>query len=248
MCFHPDSTVTLATMTCSEIAAVIKKLAELCLELQQKYEWIQVFENKGAIMGCSNPHPHCQIWASSFLPTEPSKKDEMQKEYFKKHKRILLMDYTKRELNYQVRVVVESEKWACLVPFWAVWPFETYLIPKRHCLRLQNLDDEEIEDLASMLKKLLCKYDNLFQTSFPYSMGWHGAPSGKYLNKKNDDGEDACFYWQLHATFLPPLLRSSTVKKFMVGYEMLAEAQRDLTPEKAADILRNLSTIHYKDQ
>jgi UDPglucose--hexose-1-phosphate uridylyltransferase len=198
---------------------------------------VQVFENKGAIMGCSNPHPHGQIWAGTALPNELSKEDRQQQAYLAEHATPLLVDYVNLEANRQERVVVATEHWLAVVPYWALWPYEILLMPRRHVLRLPDLTDEERDDLAAALKRLLIRYDNLFETSFPYSMGWHGAPGGS--------GEDG--YWQLHAHFYPPLLRSATVKKFMVGYELLAEAQRDLTPEQAAERLRTLSELDYRE-
>ncbi|KAH7962297.1 hypothetical protein HPB52_015386 [Rhipicephalus sanguineus] len=238
MCFHPCSNVTLPLMSQSEVETVINEWALQTEQLGQTYTWVQVFENKGAIMGCSNPHPHCQIWASSFLPNEPRLKDKSQRAYFEKTGKPLLVDYVSRELKKNERTVLVSDHWVALVPFWAVWPYETMLVPKRHVTRLYELNAAEKSDLASIMRKLLTKYDNLFSTSFPYSMGWHGAPTGEYLNQDVS-------HWQLHATYLPPLLRSATVQKFMVGYEMLAQPQRDLTPEQAADTLRALSEVHY---
>jgi UDPglucose--hexose-1-phosphate uridylyltransferase len=187
-------------------------------------------------MGCSNPHPHGQIWAGSALPNEPAKEERQQCAYFETHGEPLLVAYAKLETDRQERIVVENEHWLAVVPYWAVWPFETLLLPRRHVLRLPGLTDAERDALASILKRLLTKYDNLFEVSFPYSMGWHGAPYG--------EGEPS--HWQLHAHFYPPLLRSATVKKFMVGYEMLAEAQRDLTAEQAAERLRALPEVHYR--
>lgn len=238
MCFHPCSNVTLPLMSQPEVETVIDEWALQTEQLGQTYTWVQVFENKGAIMGCSNPHPHCQIWASSFLPNEPRLKDKSQRAYLEKTGKPLLVDYVSRELKKNERTVLVSDHWVALVPFWAVWPYETMLVPKRHVTRLYELNAAEKSDLASIMRKLLTKYDNLFSTSFPYSMGWHGAPTGKYLNQDVS-------HWQLHATYLPPLLRSATVQKFMVGYEMLAQPQRDLTPEQAADTLRALSEVHY---
>ncbi|GFS94103.1 galactose-1-phosphate uridylyltransferase [Trichonephila clavipes] len=238
MCFHPKSNVTLPLMTIDEIIRVIDTWIKELLDLGTKFTWVQIFENKGDIMGCSNPHPHCQIWASSFLPDEPRIKDKQQYEYFIKNNSVLLMDYLKEELKTMVRVVLSNESWVVLVPYWAVWPYEVMLLPKRHVLKLSDLTKDEKYSLAVIMKKLLTKYDNLFETSFPYSMGWHGAPTGPCPKDYS--------YWQLHASYYPPLLRSATVKKFMVGYEMLAQAQRDLTPEQAAERLRNLSEEHYK--
>lgn len=189
-------------------------------------------------MGCSNPHPHGQIWANSFLPNEVAREDKAQRQYFEKHGSVLLVDYAKRELELKERIVVETEHWLAVVPYWAVWPFETLLLPKAHVKRLTELSTEQSADLAVILKKLTTKYDNLFETSFPYSMGFHAAPFN------GEDNE----HWQLHAHFYPPLLRSATVRKFMVGYEMLGESQRDLTAEQAADRLRALNEVHYKER
>ena len=237
MCFSPRHDLTLPEMSLQDIRAVVGVWEEQFTELGEKYRWVQVFENKGAIMGCSNPHPHGQVWASDFLPNEPSKEDLNEKRYFDEKGQPLLVDYLKMEEQQGERVVVENDSWVTLVPFWAVWPFETILLPRRNILRFPDLTAKEKDDLAAILKISLTKYDNLFETSFPYSMGWHGAPY--------DDRDNR--HWQLHAHFYPPLLRSATVKKFMVGYEMLAEAQRDLTAEKAAERLRELSDTHFKE-
>jgi UDPglucose--hexose-1-phosphate uridylyltransferase len=223
-------------MALADIRGVVDVWAEQVTELGQWYRWVQVFENKGEMMGCSNPHPHGQIWAGEGLPNEPAKEDNQQRAYLKEHDRPLLLDYADLEAHRQERIVVENEHWLAVVPYWAVWPFETLLTPRRHTLRLPDLDNSQRDALAAILKHLLTKYDNLFEVSFPYSMGWHGAPT---------DGQEHP-HWQLHAHFYPPLLRSATVKKFMVGYEMLAEAQRDLTAEQAAKRLRALPELHYK--
>jgi len=236
MCFSPRHDLTLPEMDLAAVRGVIDTWAEQIDELGQSYRWVQVFENKGAVMGCSNPHPHGQIWALDALPNEPFKEDGQQRRYFEENGRVLLLDYAKREQERSDRLVVENECWLAVVPYWAIWPFEILLLPKRHIMRLPDLVDRERDALAGIMRALLSKYDNLFETSFPYSMGWHGAPF------VTDEVE----HWQLHAHFYPPLLRSATVKKFMVGFEMLAEAQRDLTAEQAAERLRGLSTIHYK--
>jgi UDPglucose--hexose-1-phosphate uridylyltransferase len=228
ICFSPRHDLTLAQMDPADIQAVIQTWIRESEILSQQYPWVQVFENKGSVMGCSNPHPHGQIWASSFVPLEPSKEDREQKNFFQKNGRKLLTDYLQQELQLKERVVVENEEWAVVVPYWAVWPFETLLLPKFAVQRLTELSTSSTKSLASAMKSLLQAYDALFETSFPYSMGWHGAPYQK------EAGE----HWQLHAHFYPPLLRSATVKKFMVGYEMMAEPQRDLTPESAAERLR----------
>nr|XP_031532426.1 galactose-1-phosphate uridylyltransferase isoform X6 [Vicugna pacos] len=225
MCFHPWSDVTLPLMSVPEIRAVIDAWASVTEELGAQYPWVQIFENKGAMMGCSNPHPHCQVWASSFLPDVAQREERSQRAYQSQHGEPLLMEYGHQELLRKERLVLTSEHWLVLVPFWAVWPFQTLLLPRRHVRRLPELTPTERDDLASIMKKLLTKYDNLFETSFPYSMGWHGAPTGSEAGANWD-------HWQLHAHYYPPLLRSATVRKFMVGYEMLAQAQRDLTPEQ----------------
>jgi UDPglucose--hexose-1-phosphate uridylyltransferase len=199
---------------------------------------VQVFENKGEMMGCSDPHPHGQIWATDRLPLEAEKEDRNQRSYLERQASPLLVDVLQRELAEGARVVCLEEDWAVIVPFWAVWPFETLLLPRRHVLRLEDLTMSERDGLARILKRMLARYDNLFQTSFPYSMGWHGAPFG--------DGPAS--HWTLHAHFYPPLLRSASVRKFMVGYEMLAEPQRDLTAEAAAERLRAESETHYRQR
>jgi UDPglucose--hexose-1-phosphate uridylyltransferase len=236
ICFSPRHDLTLAEMSVAEIEAVIDTCAEQVTELGERYRWVQVFENKGEMMGCSNPHPHGQVWAGSALPDAVAREDARQAGYLAAHGTPLLLDYERLEVERGERVVVVNDDWLAVVPFWAVWPFETLLLPRRHVLRLPDLDSGQRQALAGALQELLIRYDNLFETSFPYSMGWHGAPHGC--------GD--CRHWQLHAHFYPPLLRSATVKKFMVGYEMLAEAQRDLTAEQAAERLRSVPILHYK--
>lgn len=238
ICFSPDHSKTLPLLSVDEITEVVKVWQEQLRELGQKYQWVQIFENKGAAMGCSNPHPHGQIWANSFLPNEVARADQTQRAYLAKYGSVMLMDYAKREMELKERIVVETEHWLAVVPYWAIWPFETLLLPKAHVKRLTDLTEEQAKDLALALKKLTTKYDNLFETSFPYSMGFHAAP---FNGEENE-------HWQLHAHFYPPLLRSATVRKFMVGYEMLGESQRDLTAEQAAQRLQALSEIHYKEK
>ncbi|AKD37922.1 galactose-1-phosphate uridylyltransferase [Pasteurella multocida subsp. multocida OH4807] len=238
ICFSPDHSKTLPLLTVEEITEVIKVWQDQLHELGKTYQWVQIFENKGAAMGCSNPHPHGQIWANSFLPNEVVREDQTQRAYFEKHGSVMLVDYVKRELELKERIVVETEHWLAVVPYWAVWPFETLLLPKVQVKRLTDLTDAQANDLALALKKLTTKYDNLFEISFPYSMGFHAAPFNQDSNE----------HWQLHAHFYPPLLRSATVRKFMVGYEMLGESQRDLTAEQAAERLRVLSDVHYKQK
>jgi len=235
ICFSPRHDLTLAEMAVSDIRKVVDVWATQTTELGERYRWVQVFENKGAAMGCSNPHPHGQIWASNFVPNEIIAEERGQKDYHEKKGSVLLLDYAKRELVAQKRVVVSNTHWVAVVPFWAVWPYDILLLPTRQVQRLPELTDDERTSLAKIMQALLIRYDNLFETSFPYSMGWHAAP-----NEGNQS------HWQLHAHFYPPLLRSATVKKFMVGYEMLAEAQRDLTAEQAAQRLRDLLNQHYR--
>jgi UDPglucose--hexose-1-phosphate uridylyltransferase len=239
VCFSPRHDWTLPEMPVTAIREVIDVWADQTEELGRRYRWVQIFENKGAVMGCSNPHPHGQIWAGDFLPNEAVREDRQQREHFERHGRPLLLDYLDDELRAGGRVVVGNEHWVVVVPYWATWPYETLLLPRRRVPRLPDLTDVERVALAEILKLHLTRYDNLFETSFPYSMGWHGAPFG--------GGNDTA-HWQLHAHFYPPLLRSATVKKFMVGYELLAEAQRDITPEAAAGTLRGLSDIRFESQ
>ena len=174
ICFHPNSNISLPLMTNEEIVRVIDTWIDVSEDLGKTYNWVQLFENKGAIMGCSNPHPHCQVWSSSFLPNEARIKDKMQRNYKNTHNRPLLMDYLNKELKKNERIVAQNDNWVVLVPFWAVWPFETMLLPKRQVQRIIDLNDSEKKDLADIMRQLLIKYDNLFEVSFPYSMGWHG--------------------------------------------------------------------------
>ena len=235
ICFSPDHSKTLPQLSVEEIGYVIDTWAEQTIELGKQYPWVQLFENKGAVMGCSNPHPHGQIWASSFLPNEAKSEEDNQREWAANKGSNMLVEYARQESESGARTVVENDTWIAVVPYWAAWPFETLLLPKRHVLRITDLIEAERHDLADALKRLTTKYDNLFNTSFPYSMGWHGAPMM----------EGDFSHWQLHAHFYPPLLRSATVRKFMVGFEMLAETQRDLTAEQAAERLRALPETHY---
>jgi len=236
VCYSPRHDLTLPEMSEETIRQVVDTWADEIAQLGQRYRWVQVFENKGSIMGCSNSHPHGQVWALDALPSEPAKEDEQQRSYFTEYESPLLMDYILLELEQQERVVVQNIHWLAVIPYWAIWPFEAIIIPRRHVLRIPDLSEAERDGLAEILKRMLTRYDNLFEVPFPYSMGWHGAPT---------DNSDYT-YWQLHAHLYPPLLRSATIRKFMVGYEMLAEPQRDLTAEQAAERLRGLSDIHYK--
>lgn len=213
-------------------------------ELATRFVWVQIFENKGAAMGCSNPHPHCQIWSCSFLPSEPATKHAHLQAYYRQHGRPLLGDYAERELARGERVVCSNDGWLVVVPFWAAWPFETLLIARGpKCRRISDLTPRQADDLASIIKELTTKYDNLFRCSFPYSMGWHGAPTAQLQTPETDAA------WTLHATYYPPLLRSASVRKFMVGFELLCQTQRDLTAEQAAQRLRQMDgQRHYSEE
>ncbi len=238
ICYSPDHSLTLPQLDHEKIVAIIDTWKAQAIELGKDYHWVQIFENKGAIMGCSQPHPHGQIWANSFLPTEIAKKDHKQREHLERHGSNLLLDYVNTELTLNERIVYQNAHWVALVPYWAAWPFETMLLPKTHIARLEDMSPSQQDDLADALKTITTIYDNVFNCSFPYSMGFHFAPYEPTPENKH--------YWQLHASFYPPLLRSASVRKFMVGYEMLAEPQRDLTPEQAASLLKKQSHIHYK--
>jgi UDPglucose--hexose-1-phosphate uridylyltransferase len=238
ICFSPRHDLTLPELPLPAIRRVIDVWAEQTTDLGATYRWVQVFENKGAMMGASNPHPHGQVWAEDALPDEAAAEDRAQRAYHASQGRPLLIDVAQAEAECGKRVVVENDAWLAIVPFWAVWPFETLLLPRTQVRRLPDLDAGQREALADILRRLLTRYDNLFEISFPYSMGWHGAPY--------DPG--AHDHWTLHAHFYPPLLRSATVRKWMVGYELLAEAQRDITPESAAARLRDLPEAHYRQR
>lgn len=228
ICFSPRHDLTLAGLAPADLERVIATWQQETARLGQRYRWVQVFENKGAVMGCSNPHPHGQVWALDALPTIPAQEDEQQRRYAAEHGRPLLLDYVEAELRHGERVVHANADWAVVVPYWATWPFETLLLPRFAAPRLTDVSPAQVATLAAALQELLRRYDALFQVDFPYSMGLHGAPFGPADPSP----------WQVHAHFHPPLLRSATVKKFMVGFEMLGEAQRDLTPETAAARLR----------
>jgi UDPglucose--hexose-1-phosphate uridylyltransferase len=236
VCFSPDHGRTLPELSNEQVRALIDIWAEQTAELSKDHQWVQLFENKGAMMGCSNPHPHGQIWASNHIPDEVLIECTNQTRYFAEHRRVLLLDVVDQEIQKKERIIVQTEYWLAIVPWWASWPFETLLLPRFVVQSIDQLEDAQREDLAIALRELTARYDNLFVCSFPYSMGWHGAPH---------DGGDYQGV-QLHAHFYPPLLRSASVRKFMVGYEMLAEPQRDLTPEQAAAALQAVSPVHYK--
>lgn len=238
VCFSPRHDLTLPELDISSIEKIITTWTEQTVDVSEKdfIHYVQVFENKGAIMGCSNPHPHSQIWGTELIPNEPAKEFEKQKKYFSQNNRTLLSDYLAEEHKLKERILFTNDHFTVLVPFWAVWPFETMLIAHRDVSYLSELTSSEVGALAEAMKQITTRYDNLFEISFPYSMGFHQAP---FDNQPHPE-------WTLHTHFYPPLLRSATVRKFMVGYEMLAMPQRDITPESAAERLRSLSDIHYK--
>lgn len=238
ICFSPRHDLTVPLMEIKSIRKVIDVWTKEYSDLG-KLDYInnvQIFENKGSMMGCSNPHPHCQIWAQKNLPVEIMKEQPHLSAYYMLQHRTLLADYLELEINKNERIICSNESFVALVPFWAIWPFETMIISKRAVPSLTSLTDAEKDDLAAIYKLLTVRYDNLFETSFPYSMGLHQSPT---------DGKEHP-EWHFHMHFYPPLLRSATVKKFMVGYEMLANPQRDFTAEQSAERLRKLSNIHYK--
>lgn len=239
VCFSPRHDLSLPEFDMSTLEDVIATWTEQSADLGERdsTHYVQVFENKGEAMGASNPHPHSQIWASGHIPNEPHKELAAQTDYYNEHSRPLLADYLAEEHRQKERLLAANDHFTALVPFWAVWPFEVLLTAHRPGLtRLTEMTSAEATALAEILKAITIRYDNLFEISFPYSMGFHQAPF---------DGQDHP-EWMLHAHFYPPLLRSATVRKFMVGYEMLGMPQRDITPETAADRLRNLPGVHYK--
>jgi UDPglucose--hexose-1-phosphate uridylyltransferase len=229
ICYSPDHSKSLGQLDHEEIVAVVDCWCEQSAELGHRFANVQIFENKGEMMGASNPHPHGQIWATEHVPDVVKTEGLTQLLWYQTHNRSMLSTLAAQEAGGE-RSVIETEHWIAIVPYWAVWPFETLLLPRFSVARLPELSPAQRSDLASMLRHLLVRYNRLFECSFPYSMGWHGAP---FTDEPSD-------HWLLHAHFYPPLLRSATIRKFMVGYEMLAEAQRDLTPEQAADRLRSV--------
>ena len=238
VCFSPRHDLTIPEMTAEQVRKVVDLLCSeyTTLGALDFVNYVQIFENKGAIMGCSNPHPHGQIWVQQSIPDEPLKKQAAQKRYFEAHATTLLTDYIAEESRRQERILFENDHFVALIPFWAVWPFEAMIVPRRPMPRITDMTDAEKTAFADAYRQLTILYDNLFDTSFPYSAGIHQAPT---------DGQTHA-YWHWHMAFYPPLLRSATVKKFMVGYEMLANPQRDITPEQAAIRLRDLPKVHYK--
>ncbi|UOB18646.1 UDP-glucose--hexose-1-phosphate uridylyltransferase [Abyssalbus ytuae] len=240
ICFSPNHSLTLPLMSVNEITDVVKLWKKEYTELgaKEQINYVQIFENKGAIMGCSNPHPHGQIWSHHSIPVEVQKKTKQQKEYWEKNKKSLLQDYLKQELIKDERILLKNKHFVALVPFWAVWPYETMIIPVNHYQNISQLNEEEETAFAEIIKKLTTKYDNLFEVSFPYSAGIHQSPTD---GNKHEE-------WHFHMSFYPPLLRSAEIKKFMVGYEMFATPQRDITPELAAKTLMQLPEQHYSNQ
>jgi UDPglucose--hexose-1-phosphate uridylyltransferase len=238
LCFSPRHDLTLAEMSAPEVRGVVDAWADETRSLgaQPEIAYVQAFENKGAMMGCSNPHPHGQVWATSYVPQVPARKLETQRAWLGSHGSDLLGDYLEEELRRGERLVCRNESWVALVPWWAVWPFELMLVPVRRAADLPSLPGDARDGLADLLRRCAVRYDNLFRTSFPYSLGFHGQPY--------DGGEHP--EWRLHAVFFPPLLRSATVRKFLVGFELTAEPQRDLTAEAAAARLREQGETHYR--
>ena len=237
ICFSPRHDLTVAEMEPADLRGVVDTWVEHYAELNATpgIAYVEIFENRGDMMGCSNPHPHCQIWSTSIVPNEVEKESAAQEEYYRTYGRTLLADYLEHELQDGARVVCANDHFAALVPWWAVWPFEVMLISRRPMSGLDELTLDERDGLADILKRTTTRYDNLFETSFPYSFGFHQRPAGPPNPA-----------WHLHAHFAPPLLRSATVRKFLVGYELLAMPQRDITAEAAALRLRDLSETHYK--
>ncbi len=238
ICFSPRHDLTLPEMTVPDIRKIVDLWVSEFQTLGEKayINYVQIFENKGAMMGCSNPHPHGQIWAQQHVPLEPAKEEVQQKKYYQENNKSLLLAYLELELGQQERIVAENQSFVALVPFWAVWPYEVMIISRRHIQHIGMMTEQEKDDYADMLRQVTIMYDNVFEISFPYSAGIHQSPT---------DGEPHP-EWHLHMHFYPPLLRSATVKKFMVGYEMLGNPQRDITPESSAEKLRGLSKVHYK--
>ncbi len=237
ICFSPDHSKTLPVMEESDITKIITLWQEEFKNLGSRDDinHVQIFENKGATMGCSNPHPHGQIWAQRSIPQEVQKKNKKLKEYWDDNGSSLLGDYLKQELELQERILIETEYFVALIPYWAVWPYEAMIIPRTQHINILSLNEAEKRDYAKIIKALTTMYDNLFKISFPYSAGIHQSPT---------DGQERA-EWHFHMSFYPPLLRSATVKKFMVGYEMFATPQRDITAEMAAETLRDLPKKHY---
>lgn len=234
VCFSPKHNLTIANMELPDLRRVVDEWVAQYGELGGKpfINYVQIFENRGAMMGASNPHPHCQIWSERSVPNEPAKEQASLIAWREEHGSCLLCDYLRLELETRVRTVDENDTFVTMVPFWAVWPFEIMVIAKRHLTAIDGLNDAERDGLAEILKRATRRYDGVFNVSFPYSMGFHQKPT----DGQNHDE------WHLHLHFYPPLLRSATVRKFLVGYEMLGMPQRDITAESAAERLRAIKT------
>jgi UDPglucose--hexose-1-phosphate uridylyltransferase len=237
LCFHPDHSLTLARMTQSEIRTVVDAWTHEFQELSALdwIEYVQIFENRGAMMGASNPHPHGQIWSTGFVPDEPAAETVAQRAHLDSTGHCLLCDYLAAEQSSAERIIFENEHFAAVVPWWATWPYEVLLLSRRHAGSLPEFSSAERDSFANALNRLTTRFDNLFHTSFPYTMGFHQSPTD---GKSHEE-------WHFHAHFYPPLLRSATVRKFMVGFEMLGMPQRDITPEAAANRLRDSSELHF---
>lgn len=236
VCFSPAHNLTVAEMDSAALRRVVDTWVEEYRRLSARpgIAYVEIFENRGDMMGCSNPHPHCQIWASSSLPNEVSKEDAAQRAWHKRTGRTMLADYLARETSLDERIVCANGSFVALVPFWALWPFEVMVIARRPFSGMDTMTPAERDDLAAILRQVATRYDNLFEIPFPYTMGFHQMPGLEHT------------HWHFHAHYYPPLLRSATVRKFMVGYEMLATPQRDITAEAAAGRLRALPDRHYK--
>jgi UDPglucose--hexose-1-phosphate uridylyltransferase len=240
MCFSPRHDLTIPRMSLEEVRRVVDAWTVQFKQLEA-LGWVrhvQIFENRGILMGASNPHPHCQIWANASLPNVPARESAAFEEHHSAKNSCLLCDYFKLELNRAERIVCQNEAFVALVPFWAVWPFETLLLSRRHLTAIDELSAQERELLADILRRITIRYDNVFETPFPYSMGFHQRPADRRPHPE----------WHFHAHYVPPLLRSATVRKFMVGYELLGTPQRDITPESAAARIREAGEIHYLDR
>jgi UDPglucose--hexose-1-phosphate uridylyltransferase len=239
-CFSPRHDLTVARMSVPDLVLVVNTWIDQfrALESLPFVHHVQIFENRGEMMGASNPHPHCQIWASNSIPTEVAAERRAQASYRESHGACLLCNYLALELSAGERLVCENDSFSVLVPFWAVWPFETLIIAKRHLSAIDQLDENARRDLASILKRLTTRYDNVFESPFPYTMGFHQRPGDGAAHPE----------WHFHAHFYPPLLRSATVRKFMVGFEMLGMPQRDITAESAAGRLRSMPEVHYMER
>jgi len=238
VCFHPDHSLTLARMEMASIRRVVDAWTAQYRLLGEEFRYVQIFENRGAMMGASNPHPHGQIWATEHRPDEPAAETVALGEYRSRHGSCLLCDYAQREQNDQVRLVCENDAFAAVVPWWAIWPFETLVMTKQHLRSLLDFGEAERDGLADILKQVTTRYDNLFESSFPYTMGFHQAPCDGGSHEE----------WHFHAHFYPPLLRSATVRKYMVGFEMLGMPQRDITPESAAERLKGVPARHFMER